>query len=56
MGHDDKKRTNWRPHPAIEEIDGHEIWSHTGPHEINDGEVDGEVSIDYDEEKYGNDE
>lgn len=46
----EKKKTDWRPEPAIETIDGYETWSHTGPHEINDGEVDGEVSFDLDDE------
>lgn len=49
MAHE-KKRTDWKPTPAIETIDGHETWSHTGPHEINDGEVDGEVSFDLGED------
>lgn len=38
-------QTGWRPTPAIEEIDGYETWTHTGPHEINEGEVDGDVDL-----------
>ena len=52
MTHEEKKKTNWRPRPAIEETEGHETWSHTGPHEINDGVVDADVSLDYDEDEF----
>lgn len=45
-----KKKTKWKPKPSIETVDGRETWSHTGPHEINDGVVDGEVSFDYGDE------
>lgn len=39
-------RTNWRPNPAIERTeDGYETWTHTAPHEINEGEVDGDVDL-----------
>lgn len=48
-----KKKTDWKPKPGVETVDGYETWSHTGPHEINDGEVDADVSIDYDEDEYG---
>ncbi|MFC7009216.1 hypothetical protein [Halalkalicoccus salilacus] len=51
----EKKQTDWRPEPAIETIAGHETWSHTGPHVINDGEVDGEVSFDLDDEDRNDD-
>lgn len=42
----EKKKTEWKPKPGIETIDGYETWTHTGPHEINDGVVDGDVSFD----------
>lgn len=50
-----KKKTKWKPTPAIETIDGRETWSHTGPHEINDAVVDGELSFDYGDEDEEND-
>ncbi len=46
----EKKKSDWKPTPGIETIDGRETWSHTGPHEINDGVVDGDVSFDLDPE------
>lgn len=49
------KNTDWKPKPAVEEVDGHETWSHTGPHMINDGVVDGEVSFDLDPEDRADD-
>lgn len=44
------KKTDWKTEPVIEEVDGRETWSHTGPHVINTGVVDGEVSFDLDPE------
>ncbi|SEW14838.1 hypothetical protein [Natrinema salifodinae] len=40
-----KKQTDWRPKPALDKKDGKEAWTHTGAHEINDDEVDGDVSF-----------
>lgn len=40
------KKTHWRPKPGLDEKHGHEAWTHTGPHEINDGEVDGDIEFD----------
>jgi hypothetical protein len=44
------EKTDLQTRPAVEEIDGHATWSHTGPHVINTGIVDGEVSFDLDPE------
>lgn len=38
--------TNWRPEPGLDKRSEKEIWYHTAPHDVNDGEVDGEVSFD----------
>jgi hypothetical protein len=39
--------TDWRPKGAMESYKGHEVWEYeVGPHEKNDGEVDGDVDID----------
>lgn len=50
------KKTDWRTKPAIEEVEGRETWSHTGPHMINTGVVDGEVSFDLADEDRAGDE
>lgn len=40
------KDTGWRPHLGMETYKGHEMWDHDiGPHQINDGEVDGEIEL-----------
>ncbi|WP_227357466.1 hypothetical protein [Haladaptatus salinisoli] len=40
------KDSGWRPSVGFETYGGHEIWDHgTGPHEINHGEVDGEIEF-----------
>ncbi|ADJ16375.1 hypothetical protein [Halalkalicoccus jeotgali] len=49
------EKIDLRTRPTIEEVDGHETWSHTGPHVINTGVVDGEVSFDLDPEDRKND-
>ncbi len=30
----------------MEKKRGREVWDHRGPHEINDGEIDGEIEFD----------
>lgn len=43
MAHQD---SGWRPHLATETYNGYEVWDHgIGPHELNDGEVDGEIEF-----------
>ncbi|MFC7175532.1 hypothetical protein [Halosegnis marinus] len=43
MSNDD---SGWRPTGATDSYNGHEVWDFEhGPHELNPGEVDGEVSI-----------
>lgn len=43
MGHKD---TGWRP-KGVESYKGHEVWEYNiAPHEVNEGEVDGEISFD----------
>jgi hypothetical protein len=38
------KDSGWRPHLAMHTYEGFEIWDHNvGPHQINVGEVDGEI-------------
>lgn len=37
--------TDWRPDPELDKIRKKELWYHTAPHDINDGEIDGEVSF-----------
>lgn len=39
-------RSDWRPDPGLDCKCGREVWDHRAPHEINDGEVDGDVSFD----------
>lgn len=39
-------RTDWRPDPDLDSKHGREVWTHIGPHEINDGEVDGDIEFD----------
>lgn len=44
--------SGWRPTPAMETYDGFDVWDHNvGPHEINDGEVDGDIQFEELEEK-----
>ncbi|WP_458210009.1 hypothetical protein [Haladaptatus sp. NG-SE-30] len=44
------KDGGWRPDVGLETYAGFELWDHgIGPHEINDGEVDGDVSFDDDD-------
>lgn len=44
MTHQD---SGWRPTCAMESYSGFEMWDHCiGPHQINDAEVDGEISFD----------
>lgn len=39
--------SGWRPKGAMDAFGGYEIWEYNvGPHEINDGEVDGEIDFD----------
>jgi hypothetical protein len=43
------KDSGWRPNLAMDTYKGFEIWDHdVGPHEINAGEVDGDVDVDSD--------
>ena len=37
--------TNWEPTPGTEKKRGKKVWTHTAPHAVNDGEVDGDVSF-----------
>lgn len=38
--------SGWRPMGATDSYEGFEVWDFEhGPHEINEGEVDGEVSL-----------
>lgn len=37
--------TDWRPETGLDEKRGKEVWTHTAPHYVNDGERDGEVSF-----------
>ena len=52
--------SGWRPKGGLQEYDGDEVWEYDiGPHQINPGEVDGEVDLDYgdaDPEDFGPDE
>jgi len=39
--------SGWRPKGATETYNGFEVWDHgIGPHELNQGEVDGDISFD----------
>ena len=41
------KDSGWRPEGAMDAYGGYEIWEYErGPHEINEGEVDGEIDFD----------
>ena len=43
MTHQDR---GWRPDLGLEEYGGNELWDHgIGPHEINAGEVDGDIEF-----------
>lgn len=45
MAHQD---SGWRPEPALETYNGFEVWDQgIGPHEFNEGEVDGEIAFDF---------
>ncbi|WP_436344274.1 hypothetical protein [Natronorubrum sp. FCH18a] len=37
--------TNWRPNPTLDTKRGKEVWDHRAPHDINDGEIDGEIEF-----------
>lgn len=40
------KDSGWRPHLGLQPYKGLELWDHDiGPHEINVGEVDGEITF-----------
>ena len=42
------KDSGWRPKGGLQTFEGHEVWEYEiGPHQINPGEVDGEVTLDY---------
>jgi hypothetical protein len=42
-----KRKVDWKPEAAVDTYKGYEIWEYeVGPHEINEGEVDGDVSFD----------
>lgn len=44
MSHDD---SGWRPKGGLESYKGYEVWEYEiGPHEINPGETDGEITFD----------
>jgi hypothetical protein len=48
MAHHD---SGWRPKGAVETHNGFEVYDHgILPHEVNHGEVDGEVDLDVDPE------
>lgn len=39
--------SGWRPEGAMDAFGGYEVWEYNvGPHEINEGEVDGEIKFD----------
>lgn len=39
--------TGWRPKGATHNYNGYEVWDHgIGPHEVNQGQVDGEILFD----------
>jgi len=45
------KDTGWRPKGAIHPYKGREVWEYEiGPHEVNVGEVDGDVTISGDDD------
>mgnify|MGYP006273570781 FL=1 len=38
--------SGWRPKGAMDAFGGYEVWEYNvGPHEINDGEVDGDIDF-----------
>ncbi|MFB6206773.1 MAG: hypothetical protein ABEJ05_09650 [Haloglomus sp.] len=44
MSHEE---TDWRPKGAVEHHNGFEVYDHgIWPHEVNRGEVDGDISFD----------
>lgn len=44
MSHEE---TGWRPKGAVEKYNGFEVYDHgIWPHEVNQGEVDGDISFD----------
>lgn len=36
------KDSKWRPDTGCQQCNEHETWTHTAPHEINDGQTDPE--------------
>lgn len=45
-----KRDLDWRPDGAMETYNGFELWEYNvGPHHLNEGEVDGDVTIDEDQ-------
>lgn len=45
-----RRETSWRP-TCVEGYNGYMIWDHDfGPHQISDGEVDGDIEFERDEE------
>lgn len=48
--------SGWRPKGATEKYNGYEVWDHgVWPNELNVGEVDGEISFDFDDVDEGGD-
>lgn len=44
MAHQD---SGWRPKLGVETYNGYEVYDHgVSPHEVNEGEVDGDVAFD----------
>lgn len=37
--------TDWKTTAGLDKKRGKEVWTHTAPHYVNDGERDGEVSF-----------
>ena len=37
--------TNWETKAGTDKKRGKKVWTHTAPHAVNDGEVDGDVSF-----------
>lgn len=41
------KDTGWRPDGSMDAYGGYEVWEYNiGPHEMNDGVVDGDIDFD----------
>lgn len=46
------KDSGWRPHLAMDTYKGYEMWDHDiGPHQINVGNVEGEIAEEGDEDE-----